>query len=147
MRFGYYIINEDEKITKAIKDGIYKQLFQSANYCNEQGVFQCHCSVKWIETELKDGWYYKFLKFIHWDELKWKEVAETILENPKRFRNKHINNLLEDISDLTVNGHSLLKYKNYYIDPYLKSLKVNEKDIQEFGNYWENTILKKSRRK
>ena len=75
--------------------------------------------------------------------MKWKEISAIILKNKKRFNNKHINNLLEDISDFSVNGHSLLRYKNYYIDPYLKSLKVNEKSIQEFGNYWENTILRK----
>jgi len=45
MRFINYI-NENSKIIKSVKDGIYQQLFQNATYCNEGGVFQCHCSVK-----------------------------------------------------------------------------------------------------
>ena len=139
MRF-YNHITEDTKINKSVSDSIYDDVFSKALSCKDpDGSYQCHCSVYWVKSNLKDNWWYKDLKFITWNETKWKKTADKLIKDKaiSKFTVKTIKELIIDISDLSVNGHSLIKFKDYYIDPYLKSRKVSDKAIQAFGKYWE----------
>jgi hypothetical protein len=130
----------ENKIQKSIAAGIYKAVFDQAHLCKDPDKsFQCHCSVLWVENHLIDMWWHKDLKFITWDERRWPEIAEK-LSDPPKFRSKAINELTEDIADFSVNGHSTIKFQGYYIDPYLKSKRVPEKEIQKFGKFWEKII-------
>lgn len=139
MKFSNFINESSEKINKSIAKGIYDEVFTKAIECRDPDSFQCHCSVMWVKNNLKDNWWYKELEFILWDERKWDKISQRLLKDNavKKFKSKPIKELIEDISDFTVNGHSLIKFRNYYIDPYMKSKKVSEKIIQKFGQYWE----------
>lgn len=137
------ILNEisgNEKIAKSIATAIYNEIFSNAIQCKDIDSFQCHCSVNWAKNNLKNNWWYKDLIFIIWNEKNWNKISDKIKNNKFKTNNKPINELLIDIADFSVNGHSIIRFKNYYIDPYLKSLKINDKLIQEFGKYWENLI-------
>ena len=50
--------------------------------------------------------------------------------------------MTEDISDGSMNGHSFIKYKEHYIDPYLWSMGVNQQNIDEVDSYLENIYKK-----
>lgn len=137
------ILNEisgNEKIAKSIATAIYNEIFSNAIQCKDIDSFQCHCSVNQAKNNLKNNWWYKDLIFIVWNEKNWNKISDKIKNNKFKTNNKQINELLIDIADFSVNGHSIIRFKNYYIDPYLKSLKINDKLIQEFGKYWENLI-------
>lgn len=139
MRFEDYINESADKINKSIANGIYKEVFKNAQQCKDPDSFQCHCSVNWVKNNLQDNWWYKELEFILWDENKWDKISKRLIKDNaiKKYSAKPIKELIEDISNFTVNGHSLIKFRNYYIDLYMKSKKVPEKQIQKFGQYWE----------
>jgi hypothetical protein len=129
-----------DKIVKSISSGIYKRVFADARTCRDIDSFQCHCSVEWVKENLGEFWWHKEIEYILWDERKWKEVSEKLLSDRRKFKNRRISELVEDIADFSVNGHSTMKFRGYYVDPYLKSLKVPEKSIQQFGKYWESIV-------
>ncbi len=125
------------RIAKSISDAIYKTVFKKAKFAKDpDGAYQCHMSVNWIKQNLKDNWWYKEIIFIEWNELDWKKIAKKLSKAPK-FKSKAIKELIVDISDFSINGHSLIKFRDYYTDPFLKSKRVSEKEIQKFGRYWE----------
>jgi hypothetical protein len=76
------------------------------------------------------------MKFHEWNETKWEKVATKLRKDNKKFSSKHINNLIEDVGDGTMNGHSFMSFQGYFIDPYLKSFNVNETEIQKFDKYF-----------
>lgn len=129
-----------EAISKSIAAGVYERVFVNSMLCDPDGSFQCHMSVQYAKGSLKDFWWYKELKFLEWNENAWKKTSERLIKDGaiKKFSPKPIKELIEDISDFTVNGHSVMKFRGYYIDPFLKSKKVSEKMIQKFGKYWES---------
>jgi hypothetical protein len=131
-----------EGFGKDIAKSVYDSIFSYAIGCKDpDGSFQCHMSVRWAKQNLTgELWWHKDLVFIEWDERKWKKISEKLIAAGaiKNFSQKPIKNLIEDISDMSVNGHSLLKFQGYYIDPYLKSLRVSESAIQKFGKFWES---------
>jgi len=96
----------------------------------------CHVGVRAIEQQLPKE-YANLLQFVKWDDHKWKEVSKQLKKDNKKFNNTHIDNLIEDIADFSVNGHSFIKFKNkpIYIDPYLSSLHVPQNKINEFDKY------------
>jgi len=120
----------------------------SSKYCNndsELGI-QCHEGIQTIKNKLseygdKENWK-RHLKFIEWDELKWKDIGELLLKDNKKFNNEVIDNMIEDISDGSMNGHSFIKYKNYYIDPYLWSMGVELEEINVVDSYLESIYKK-----
>ena len=126
------------EINKSIANAIYEYVFNTARICRDiDGSFQCHCSVEWVKKYMRDNWWYKSLKFLIWNESNWNKISEKLINDNKKFSSNVIKDLITDISDFSVNGHSIKKFKDYYIDPYLKSRKVSEKAIQQFGLYWE----------
>ncbi len=140
MKSFHQILNESaDAIKKSITSAIYGDVFNISMLNDPDGSFQCHQSCEWIKTNMKDQWWYKELKFLSWDENKWEKVSDRLLKDNaiKKFNQTPIKELIEDISDFSVNGHSMIKFRGYYIDPYLKSKKVSEKAIQKFGKYWE----------
>ena len=137
MRYSKYL-NESNVIKKSISSAVYSAIFQNAKSCKDQdGSFQCHCSVEWVKANMKDNWWYKDLTFIIWKEQHWKKISERLIKDNPKFSPKPIKELIEDISDFTTNGHSILRFQDYYIDPFLRSKNVSEKMIQSFDKYWE----------
>ena len=136
------ILRESGGFGKEIAKSVYDSIFSYAIGCKDpDGSFQCHMSVQWAKQNLTgEFWWHKDLEFIEWKERKWKKIAEKLITSKaiKKFSQKPIKNLIEDISDFSVNGHSLMKFQGYYIDPYLKSLRVTESAIQKFGKFWES---------
>jgi len=133
----------DGKGKISMATAIYKQIFSNCKRCKDpDGSYQCHDSVLFVknDNELKLNWWYKDIKFHEWNELKWKKVGDKLKKDNKKFASKHINNLIEDIGDGTVNGHSFMSFQGYYVDPYLKSFKVNEKEIQKFDAYFKGIM-------
>lgn len=130
-----------DTLQKSISKAVYKFIFTkgtSCRYNDGTNAYACHASVYFVKNskELKQTWWYKSLKFHLWNESKWGSVSKRLIKDNKRFSNKHINNLIEDIADGTVNGHSFISFNGYFIDPYLKSLRVPEKAIQQFCSYF-----------
>ena len=118
---------------------IYNYIFKNAlNYCKDIDSFQCHTTVNFIKNnkDLKKNWWYKDIKYHIWNESHWNKVGSKLKKDNKNFSNKHINNLIEDISDGSVNGHSFMSFQGYFIDPYLKYLNVRDNDIQKFDKYF-----------
>ncbi len=100
---------------------------------------ECHDSVYNIEEKFKNKPYYKDLEFIFWDEDKIDNFIDYMRKNVdiKRidFKNKIVNNLIEDMISGYVNGHSFIKYKDYFIDPYLSFNKVPKNIIQNVDKF------------
>lgn len=137
------LLNEDldDKGKKAISDAIYNYILDNMNR-EPDGSIQCHESVQFVKNSkaLKDKWWYDDIKFYEWNERNWKKVGRKLKKDNKKFSSKHINNLIEDISDGTVNGHSFMSFQGYFIDPCLKSLRVSEKEIQKFDKYFSGIM-------
>jgi hypothetical protein len=130
----------NSKMIKGMVPTIYTDIFNNAKSAKDpDGSYQCHQSIKWAKEKFKTDWWYKELKFIEWNESKWKEISKKLISDNaiKKFSQKPIKYLIEDISDFSVNGHSLMKLGDIYIDPYLKTMKVSNAAIQKFGRYWE----------
>lgn len=134
------IIESAAALNKSIADGVYEDVFANGMLCDPDGSFQCHMSTAFIKSNFKNQWWHKEIKYIEWNELKWPKVAARLTKDKavKKFSSKAIKNLIIDISDFSVNGHSLMKFRGYYIDPFLKSKKVSNGMIQKFGKYWES---------
>jgi len=133
----------DKKGKLSIVKAIYEQIFNNCKHCKDpDGSYQCHSSVEFVKSDksLKSYWWYKDIKFYEWNELKWKKIGDKLKQDSKKFSNKHIDNLIEDIADGSVNGHSFISFQGYFIDPYLKSLKVNENEIQKFDKYFSGVM-------
>lgn len=126
-----------KNIAKRIYDYVFKHGKEKCLNIG-YGHFDCHPSVEFVKTdkELKSFWWHKYIKYHEWDEYKWKKVSLKLKKDNKKFSDKNINNLIEDIIGGTVNGHSFLSFEGYFIDPYLKSLKVKENEIQKFDKYF-----------
>ncbi len=93
---------------------------------------QCHYMVNEIKDILGNV---SGIEYVFWDEGKWGEVADRLKENNKKFNVREIDNLIEDISDFSVNGHSFIKVNNGFADPYLYNLGVKQSKIEEFDKY------------
>ena len=130
----------DIKGKRAIVKGIYEYISKNAPpYCTaDGGVKECHTSVLFVKNddEIKRNWWYKDIKFHVWNESRWDAVSKKLVHDNKRFSSKHVNNMIVDIGDGTMNGHSFMSFQGYFIDPYLKSLNVRENEIQKFGRYF-----------
>jgi len=136
--FSEYLSEAPDKISKSISKGITD--FVINHQCSLGDGVQCHQGLQDAEREFGDMWWWKDIEFVEWKDSRWSDLSKKLQKTTFKTSNKAINELLEDIADGTTNGHSLMKYKGYYIDPYLKSLKVSDNVIQKFGSWWERFI-------
>ena len=128
---------EDKKMDVARY--IYAYIKDNApNSVWDDDTVQCHSAVQFVknDTKLKSFWWYKKIKFHQWNESKWKKISDVLTKDKKKFSNEHINNLIEDIADGSVNGHSFMSYNGYFIDPHLHFLGVRHAEIQKFCSYF-----------
>ena len=132
----------DIKGKKSIAKAIYERVFTApeARYCynDVDRHFDCHPSVHFIKNDshTKSFWWYKDIKFHLWNESRWDKVSKKLQKDNKRFSSKVINELITDIADGSVNGHSFMSFQGYFIDPYLKSKNVRDNEIQKFDKYF-----------
>jgi len=97
---------------------------------------QCHSAVSDIEESVDVLPHLKSrLEFVYWPEDRWSELAKKI--EPSRFRNQIIREMLEDIVDGSVNGHSFVldKGSGHYVDPFLHYQGVGQEDIDDVDSY------------
>ena len=83
------------------------------------------------------------MKFMMWDESKWSKLGEYIRNDKtsKRIKIRVFQELIEDIADGTVNGHSFIIYrKKFFIDPHFSSAGVSFNDIQKIGRWFEKAF-------
>lgn len=73
-------------------------------------------------------------KVYEWDDSKWTAVRAE-LSLPEGKWHEGIRNLIEDIKDGTVNGHSFMIVGRHAVDPHLASLNVPKKQIDEIDRY------------
>jgi hypothetical protein len=124
-----------DMVTKAIAKDIDDRVKDVAAQCHEMVSTAA-------ESIAKDKpWWANNTEVIQWDETKWKQVAKELANAPK-FKNKALNELVEDISDFSVNGHSFMRVKEVYVDPYLSRMKVPLANIQEFDAYLHDVFTK-----
>ena len=128
-----------------VADTIYT--FTDKVHRDADGYKICHESVYYVKQQGKElmlGRYmfYKELQFFLWDERKWGAMIDYIKQDKthKRIKIQPFQFLVEDIGDGTVNGHSFIKYKKFYIDPYFDSARLSFNDIQKTGKWFENTF-------
>lgn len=130
-----------ESVTGSQVRGLLYSIADKECMKEPDGSYQCHECTFLVLSNLKKyshaGSWTKNLKYGKWDERKWKLVGELLSKNKKTFQNKHINNLITDIIDGSVNGHSFIKYGRTFIDPYLYSLGVSDAETDKFGQYFE----------
>ena len=131
--FKQFLI-EDASTASKIADTIYS--FTSGLLYGSDRV-QCHQAVEKVKSEGKElqmGQYrfWKELEFIEWDETKWDDFSKYSESDTtwKRIKNDEFRDLVRDISDGSVNGHSYIKLWNYYIDPYFNSCGLSFGEIQ-----------------
>ena len=140
--FKQFLI-EDASTASKIADTIYS--FTSGLLYGSDRV-QCHQAVEKVKTEGKElqvGQYrfWKELEFIEWDETKWGDFSKHSESDTtwKRIKNDEFQDLVRDISDGSVNGHSYIKLWNYYIDPYFNSCGLSFKEIQKCCKWFTKT--------
>jgi len=97
---------------------------------------QCHQGTAELAEKFGD----KGFRPVYWPEEKWTEIAAALDPKAaaKSFAEPRIIELIEDIKDGSVNGHSFGKIGDTYIDPYLWSVGVSNEAIQRFGAYLES---------
>jgi hypothetical protein len=100
------------------------------------GTVQCHSGVAEIKTALgrQPG-----VTYFEFQETKWDDLAKLIDlgEAKKTITNRDALNLLEDIKDFSVLGHSFIKKGAHYIDPYLQSVGVGQAQMDALCRYLE----------
>ena len=108
----------------------------------------CHDSVNKVKLKGKDLMmgrfkFYSFFKFFEWNELKWDDFIAYIKKDKthKKIKIRQFQELVEDIGDGSVNGHSFMKWKKYYIDPYFFSAGISFNDIQKIGKWFEKAFV------
>ena len=139
-------ITENRNLALQISDVIYR--FTSGLLYGDDRV-QCHESVNRVKNEGQELQVGKFrfhaiLSFIEWDESKW-DLFEKVVKSDtswKKINIKEFQNLVMDISDGSVNGHSFIKVFDYYIDPYFNSAGLSFQEIQKSCK-WFAKIYKK----
>lgn len=130
---------------------IWLATYVAPKTCNREpdGSVQCHPAVHAIKTgldkfpEAKER-LEKELLFIHWDESKWDAIGRTLTKDQawKKFGSKKIKEMLIDIADGSTNGHSFIKFKGGYIDPFLISIGVGQAAIDKVDAYLEKVYRK-----
>ena len=141
----FAVDKKEKEFKRSVANHIYDVIFKKGrNYCvmDPDGSVQCHGSLEVAKKELEDYWWFKDVKMHRWNESRWKQVAAKLIEDGaiKKFKHRAIKELIEDISDFTVNGHSFMSFKGKYIDPYLKSKGVPDSQIQKFCKYMESVM-------
>jgi hypothetical protein len=122
--------------TRNVSCSIYKECHEAVTLISRK---------RDISVKLSSGVDFKFyneLKFVMWRESKWDQFSKTVDNSYKRVGVKHFTELVEDIRDGTINGHSYIKWKGYYIDPHLSSAGVSFENIQKCGR-WFDSIYRK----
>lgn len=73
------------------------------------------------------------VKWGRWDEIQWPEVGAHLKANPLAAEklSPHVKNLMDDIRDGSVNGHSFAFVGDSAVDPYLTSLGVPQSVINQ----------------
>lgn len=135
----------EQKLVRGIEQAVYDSVFSKAGkYCaiDPDGSVQCHMSLDVARKELSDHWWFKQVKFHSWNEGRWKKVSERLERDNARsmFRHRAIRELVEDIEDGTVNGHSFMEFRGRFIDPHLKSKGVPDGQIQKFDKYFKEIM-------
>jgi len=134
-----------EKMNKGMVKNLYQGIFENARkygIVDPDGSVQCHGSLGLVRDLFSDYWWFKKIKFYDWNESRWKKVAQRLIDDGAvdKFSNKAVKELIEDISDMSVNGHSFMEYEGKYVDPYLKSKGVNDSQIQKFDKYFKGIM-------
>lgn len=135
----------EKKLVSGIEQAVYDAVLSKAGkYCavDPDGSVQCHMSLNVAKKELSDYWWFKQVKFHVWNEARWKKVAERLKKDDaiEKFGHRAIRELIEDISDGTVNGHSFMEFRGRFIDPHLKSKGVPDGQIQKFAKYFKEIM-------
>jgi len=137
---------------KAIADIIDD--FTEGTGCDINNYKVCHAAVYKVKQQGKDLQlgrfsFYSMLTFYIWDESKWSKMMDYIKTDKswQKIKVRPFIELVEDIGDGTVNGHSFIAYgkkpftkKQWYIDPYLSSAGVVFKDIQKTGKWFDKAF-------
>ena len=113
------------------------------------GSVQCHESIAHVLQEIpktidSSSWKARVEPHV-WDETKWTAVGEELKKSPlppALERNEHIHNLVVDIKDGSVNGHSFVMVGRHGVDPYLDSLGVPARAIDSFDQYMKSVYTR-----
>ena len=139
-------ISENLTLASQIADVIYR-FTSGLVYGNDR--VECHAAVNKVKNEgqeLQAGRFrfHGILSYVEWDESKWDDFEKFANSDKswKKINIKEFQNLVMDISDGSVNGHSFIKVFNYYIDPYFNSCGLSFKEIQKSCK-WFVKIYKK----
>jgi len=99
------------------------------------GTVQCHTGVAEIEAahDMSGSRVYMY------DEAKWGEVEKYIdLDDVRKYiKDRRAIELLTDMKDESILGHSFIRRGGHYVDPYLNSLGVPQSEIDAVGRYLE----------
>ncbi len=96
---------------------------------------ECHQRVAELEKIFGDMLGKQKIEYYYFDELKGDVIEKAMRASPFKTKSQVIKNLIEDMNDGTVNGHSFIRVGNKGIDPYLRSLKVTQREIDKFDSY------------
>lgn len=124
------VVNTDA----SIRDKLYDHVDSKMTREPEEG-YQCHECIGHAQEAADKMHIGPRVHFYKWDETKWDALGEDLKKNPMASGNRHkaISNLLTDIKDGSVNGHSFGLVGGVGFDPHLKSQGVPDKDITDFN--------------
>jgi hypothetical protein len=143
------ILTESKDLAKSIADAI--NTFTDRVGRDTDNFKVCHEAVELVKNRGQNIMagrflFYKQLEFFVWNENNWQPLEKYIKQDKtwQRIKVKPFQNLVGDIAGLdgmpTVNGHSFLKWKKFYIDPYMDSAGVSFQNIQKIGKWFERAL-------
>jgi len=110
----------------------------------ELGPLECHQSIAELETIYgrQEG-----VLYFMWDESKGTEFINLLKKISFKSKNVEVMDLVEGIKKGWVNGHSFIKAGKHYVDPYLRSLDVAQKYIDDVDDFFASLHHKLMMRK
>lgn len=142
-------MESERQLADQVNDSILNFVSSQGPQCDIAGNIVCHLAVNMVKRNGKDlkvgRWaFYRELTFIQWNEKKWDDMSQLLEDDNswKKIKIKPFQELMEDIMDGTVNGHSFMKYKKWYIDPFFHSAGLDFKQIQR-ADKWIEAAYKK----